>query len=323
MKQENKSATILEIQRMSTEDGPGLRTSIFFKGCPLSCLWCHNPESILIKPQVQWIENKCLMCGICVESCPEIALILSSEGIIIDRDLCKGCGTCTDKCPTMAMEMLGKEWTLKELVHEVLKDAAYFESSDGGITVTGGEPVLHASFVQEFLKIIKEKGISTALDTCGLCSFQSLELLLPNTDILLFDFKISDPDLHKEYTGQSNEKIIRNLLYIRDYMQAHSIPKTLWIRTPLIPEITATEENIKGIGRFLQEHLPGKIQRWELCAFNNMCRDKYRRLGLQWPFEKTPLMEKNFLDHLVSVAKQTGVDPHIIHWTGSSRLELT
>jgi len=320
-KEQMLTATILNIQRMSTEDGPGIRTTVFFKGCPLACIWCHNPESIPIKPQVQWIETKCIGCNICIDVCPNNAISLAEECIIINRDLCEGCGTCAKECPTTAMEILGKPWELEALLNEVEKDRAYFENSGGGITVSGGDPAMQAEFVAEFLKGCKERCLHTTLDTCGSTSKKVLDALLVHTDLVLYDLKEIDPEKHKEFIKQGNERILENIKYIKEFMQTHKRPSDLWVRTPIIPGATATEENIKGIGAFIGEHLSEAVSRWELCSFNNLCKDKYQRLGLDWPFKNQDLITKAFMEHLTDIAKKSGVDPNIVIWTGATKVE--
>ncbi len=317
------SATVLNIQRMSTEDGPGIRTTVFFKGCGLSCSWCHNPESISSKPQVQWIENRCIGCRSCVEACAENAISFEAAGLVIDRTRCTGCGACADACPSTAMELLGKKWELDDLVREVEKDRAYFEQSGGGITASGGDPTVQAMFVADFLRECGARGLHTALDTCGYSSRQALETILPHADLVLFDLKIMDSGEHKRRTGAPNERILENILFVRDYMKASGRPTSLWIRTPLIPEATATVENVGAIGAFIAENLGPVIERWELCSFNNLCRDKYRRLGIDWEFRDTPLLSRASLDELADTARRCLADPSIVQWTGAPRVEKT
>jgi pyruvate formate lyase activating enzyme len=315
------TATILEIQRMSTEDGPGIRTTIFFKGCSLKCTWCHNPESIASHPQIHWIANQCIGCKTCLEVCPEEALSFESDCIRIDRDRCTGCGLCAEECPTTALELLGRQWELSDLVAEVIKDRAYFEKSGGGITLGGGEPSLQMQFNRELLLKLKELGIHTALDTCGMCSRDALQNLLPYSDLILFDLKEIDPHKHREVTGSTNIKILDNLLSVRDCMQSEGRPKELWIRTPIIPDATATEENVRGIGKFIAANLTGLVNRWELCAFNNLCRDKYLRLDLAWEYEDQGLLSRPDMEKMAAVARNSGVDPDIVCWSGSTKLE--
>ncbi|MBW1897683.1 MAG: glycyl-radical enzyme activating protein, partial [Deltaproteobacteria bacterium] len=240
----------------------------------------------------------CIGCRTCVDVCRSGTLSLDGDGMEIDRSRCIGCGTCAEECPSTAMEILGKEWTLDDLTHEVIKDRAYFEKSKGGITVSGGEPGMQAQFVAKFLKSLRERGLHTALDTCGLCSREAFDLLLPYSSMVLYDLKETDPVKHKKFTGETNEKIFQNLLYVSEYMKSHLYPATLWIRTPVIPGLTATEENITGIGRFIAENLKGVVDRWELCAFNNLCRDKYTRLGREWMLKESLLLKKDFMETL-------------------------
>lgn len=317
------TGVVLEIQRMSTEDGPGIRTTVFMKGCPLKCVWCHNPESINPKPQVQWIGARCIGCKTCVQVCPNGALSFD-DGIHINRTLCKGCGTCTEVCPSTAMELLGKRWDVDTLVNELLKDSAYFSTSGGGITISGGEATFQAHFVKEVLVQLKHKGIHTAIDTCGICNQHTLDMLLPHADLVLYDIKEMDPVIHQEFTGKPNDRVLNNILYILSFMKEHLFPREVWIRTPLIPEKTARDENVVAIAHFINQLLainPKAITRWDLCAFNNLCRDKYTRLGMQWELADTPLLTKEELDHFGAIARQHCSNPAIVKTSGSTRIE--
>jgi len=323
MKQEKDKeieGTILEIIRMSTEDGPGLRTTVFFKGCPLSCAWCHNPESISPKPQIHWVAANCIGCGICVETCPNKALTKTEKGIKINRSICKGCGSCAAECPTTAMDLWGKKWTVQNLADELVKDRVYFEQSGGGVTLSGGEASMQSDFCLALLKELKSRGIQTALDTCGLVSQTILSSLLPYVDILLYDLKEIDTGKHKKFTGTGNEKILANIIFAANYIKTHASPKTFWIRTPIIPQTTDTAENIRGIGDFINRNLHGTVSRWELCTFNNLCRDKYRRLGEHWTYAESELLEKSQMEELCQIAKSV-VKPSIVCWSGATKLE--
>jgi len=318
---QNFKATILEIQRMSTEDGPGLRTTAFFKGCSLNCKWCHNPESISAQPQVHWIGNRCIGCKTCLEVCPENALAFTPEGNTVDRRKCNGCGICADECPSTALELLGQSWNLEDLYAEVVKDKTYFEKSDGGVTLGGGEPLLQSDFCRSLLRRLKENAIHTAVDTCGLCSRKALDRILPYTDLVLYDLKEIDPQKHKLFTGSDNHNILENLLYIREFMQSEGKPEALWIRTPVIPGATASDENIRAIGQFMADNLDGFVSRWDLCAFNNLCRDKYLRLDWEWEFKDSDLLSKLFMEKMAAIARNSGINPDIVHWSGSTRLD--
>lgn len=321
MKEKPPAGMILEIQRMSTEDGPGLRTTVFFKGCPLACGWCHNPESLSPRPQIQWTGVGCLGCGACVETCPNGSLSLDSTGIHIDRRLCTGCGACVDECPSGAMELLGTSWSLDELVGELVKDRTYFEQSGGGITLSGGEASMQPEFCHALLCELERQGIRTALDTCGQISRSVFERLLPHTDLLLLDLKEIDAEKHRRFTGRTNELILKNSVFAAEYMREHDHPATFWVRTPVIPGATATEENIRGIGAFIAKHLEDAVDRWELCAFNNLCRDKYTRLGMPWNYARAPLLSRQQMETFASEAKRSGVNPSIVVWSGSTLAE--
>ena len=318
---QHPTATLLEIQRMSTEDGPGIRTTVFFKGCTLKCRWCHNPESISPHPQVYWMANQCIGCKTCLTVCPEGALAFSEKGNQIDRNRCTGCGLCAQECPAGALSLWGETWELDDLFAEVIKDRSYFETSGGGVSMGGGEPTLQAAFIRKFLSRLKAVGIHTALDTCGMCNSDVIKGLLSCSDLLQFDLKVMDPKKHKALTGAANDTIIENLISVGDTMRSKGHPAKLWIRTPIIPGATDTAENIQAIGAFISENLDGLVNRWELCAFNNLCKDKYLRLSLDWAYKDCDLLSKLEMEKTAAVARNSGVDPAIVRWSGSTKLE--
>lgn len=316
------TGTILEIQRMSTEDGPGLRTTVFMKGCPMKCLWCHNPESISPQPQVHWIGLRCIGCQTCLDHCPDHALTMTDTGLKIDRSLCNGCGDCAEACPSTAIELLGKNWEVNALAKELLKDRAYFEQSAGGITISGGEATLQWKFVASLVRILKEEGIHICIDTCGIARKEALEAILPYTDIVLYDLKEMDAKLHQEFTQTKVEDVLATLTYTVGYFKSHENPTEIWIRTPLIPKATAREGNITMIGAHIAANCDGVVSRWDLLAFNNLCKDKYMRLDLDWPYDEAQLLKDQYLEQLVSSARSSGVDPTIVHWSGSTQIEV-
>jgi pyruvate formate lyase activating enzyme len=284
------AATVLNLQRMSTEDGPGLRTTVFLKGCSLACSWCHNPEAVAVKPQLVWYQAKCIGSFECVDACSEHALARVEDSIRIDHARCTACGDCVDRCPSGALETLGARWSLDELIEEVTKDRSYFEAYGGGVTVSGGEPALHVPFVAPFLERCRALGMHTAVDTCGMCSDSALATLVPHADLVLYDLKEIDSDNHREFTGQPNERILSNLLELAERMRATGRPV---------------------------------VSRWELCSFNNLAEDKYERLGLTWKFAETPLSSASQLERAERVAKDSGVDPDIVSISGPARVECT
>ncbi len=306
---------IFQIQKFSTEDGPGIRTTVFFKQCPLKCIWCHNPESILKKPQLEWFKHKCIGCNTCIQTCQQNSLNFKENGLNIDRETCTSCGECSEACPSTALSILGKLWSLEDLFHEIEKDKVYYTKSGGGITVSGGEPTQQPEFVGNFLKKCQENGISTALDTCGYASKKIYEKLLPYVDLVLLDIKMIDSNKHNKHTGVVNEIILENAVWIMEFLKKNN--KEMWIRTPIIPKYSATEENIKGIGIFIVEKLDNFPERWDLLSFNRLCADKYSRLGLDWVLKDESLMTSEEMEFFSEIAKKTNVKN--VHWSGLTR----
>ena len=310
-------ALIFQIQKMSTEDGPGIRTTVFFKQCPLKCIWCHNPESIQKKKQLEWFKHKCIGCKICIETCQQGVLTLDEEGMHINRDKCDSCGLCSDECPSTALHMFGELWDLEDLYYEVQKDKVYYTQSHGGITLSGGEPTLQSDFILNFLKKCKENGISTALDTCGYASKNVYEKLLPYVDLILLDIKEINSEKHEKYSGVPNNLILENAIWISDYVKKNG--KKLWIRTPIIPNYTATEENVKGIGEFIVNKLHNIPERWDLLSFNNLCAAKYERLDIEWSLKDFSLISSDEMDHFIEIGKDLGVEN--VKWSGLTKKE--
>ena len=290
---------------MSTEDGPGLRTTLFVKGCTLACKWCHNPESISPYSHVEWLGVRCIGCRTCVAVCPQKGIVFNETGVHNAPD-CTACGTCVRECPTEALEMKGIERSPEELFGELIKDRAYW-GKDGGVTLSGGEILMQADEAAKLLKLLHDAGVHTAVDTCGFVSRMAIEKVLPYTDIFLFDLKLFDSAEHKKFTGQNNEIILDNFEFLTQ------TGKRIWVRTPVIPGATDTHENIRGIASVVRD----RVEKWELCAFNNLCGDKYERLGEKWMFSDAALMTKERMDELVAIAKSAGAERVV--WSGLSR----
>ena len=272
-------ATIFDIERNSYVDGPGIRTTVFFKGCNLRCAWCHNPESQSGIPQMLFYPNKCIGCGKCKEKCP---------GAL---ESCTLCGKCALYCPADAREICGKEYGITEVIKEILKDKTLYETSGGGVTFSGGECMLQIDFLEELLKECKSNGIHTAVDTAGHVPFESFQRILPYTDVFLYDVKCYDSEKHKRYTGVGNELILENLRKLL------TTQKRIWIRIPIIPDVNDTEEEMQTIRQFLDNC--GHPEKIELLPYHAMGEHKYAALNQTAHQFSVPDKEK--LSHLKNV----------------------
>jgi len=276
------------------------------KGCPLNCSWCHNPEGKKAKPDLIWFDIRCIAARDCIERCPENALKLTIDGIQIDRNTCTVCGECVDACPSAALEVIGQEWTIDNLFNELLKDKVFYETSGGGITFSGGEPMMQINFLKQILIKCKQAGFHNALDTCGSVSWARYEDIIPYLDLVLFDIKIMKTPKHIDATGVSNQLILSNAIKLSQ----SGIP--LWIRTPIIPEYTQSEENIMAIGKFIHEELP-TVERWDLLAYTNLGRPKYHRLDLPYLLEEVPLLTEQEMSDIWKTASK--LVPNV-KWSG-------
>lgn len=263
-------ARIFEIKRFAVHDGDGIRTTVFFKGCPLSCVWCHNPEGISYKPQLGYYKNKCIHCGECIKVCPTGAHLAQENKHAFRRDSCIACGNCVSACFQGALTFYGKEMSVDELLPLLLEDKEFYDNSGGGVTLSGGECLTQADFCIALLKELKSHGIHTAVDTCGFVSKEVLERAMPYTDVFLYDLKAYDEDVHKKCTGQSNAIILENLKYI------DSCGKPIEIRIPYVPD--RNNDQIPKIAAFLAQfkHITGV----RVLPYHNYAAGKYEALEM-------------------------------------------
>lgn len=287
---------VSDIQRYNVHDGPGVRTLIFLKGCPLRCLWCSNPESQEIGPDIAFVKDKCTYCGLCTEVCPEGAI---SELIALDRSLCTKCGMCVEVCYSGALRQVGQMMKVSDVMQEVGKDEPFYRRSGGGVTLSGGEPILQAPFSREILKLCRQRYIDTALETCGFGLWPQLREVLEFTDLVLYDIKHMDPLKHKEFTGAPNQIILENAKKIAQL----GIPMV--IRVPLIPEHNADVENITATARFAKEELG--VKELHLLPYHQYGKNKYTILGRDYPMDNIKPPDREQIGVFKTVVESFGL----------------
>ena len=290
-----RSALIFNIQKFSVHDGPGIRTTIFFKGCPLSCQWCHNPESQSWKQENLPHANRCTSCGSCAKNCPQQALMMVEGQVCYDVSRCIYCGVCADNCFNNAREVVGTLYTVSELMSEILKDRPFYEQSGGGVTLSGGEVMTQIEFALELVAACQEQGISVAIDTCGYAPPENFKRILKHVDVFLYDIKLMDTSRHKLYTGFGNSLILENLKMLSNNQANISL------RLPLIEGINTDDGHIQQVVDFIETL---KINVIHLLPYHDMACGKYEQWKMQCPGEKFFAPASERLEEIAEIFKQ-------------------
>lgn len=266
---------VANIQKYAIHDGKGIRTTVFFKGCPLACRWCHNPETQGYGRELIFYEERCTGCGECVEECGNGAVTAADGKVYTDRELCRGCGECVDGCMRNARQLCGRGYSVGELAEELLKDRAFYETSGGGVTLSGGEPLVQdMDYLERLMGTLCGRGISVNVDTCGAVAFERLERVMPYTDRFLFDLKLLDEDKHREYTGRDNGLILENLKLLSGK------GARIWIRIPVIGGVNDEAEELERMAGFLSENV--RAEQINLIPYHNTGSGKYVHLGREY-----------------------------------------
>jgi pyruvate formate lyase activating enzyme len=273
------SGIIFDIKKFSLHDGPGIRTTIFFKGCGLRCWWCHNPESQRLGPELLLRPELCIQCGACLAECPQGAIQWDGQQFITDRTICERCGTCIAACAAETREIVGREMTVEQVMTEVLDDVVFYDQSGGGVTFSGGEPLLQGEFLLDLLRTCKSHDLHTTVDTCGFARAEIIDRVAPYVDLFLYDLKLMVNRRHREVTGAPNGLILDNLRRLSEH--GHQIV----LRVPIIPQINDDEENLRQIGAFVRS-LPN-IKQVDILAYHKLGIDKYERLSSPNPMPET------------------------------------
>ena len=295
---------IFDIKRYAINDGPGIRIVIFLKGCNLNCAWCHNPESISTEMERMYAPAKCIKCGTCVMACPEKAITLTSEGIITDDELCKMCGKCAEVCPTKAIEISGHPMSVDQIMNEIEKERVFFDQSGGGVTFSGGEPLLQSRFLIELLDECGKRGIHRAFDTAGLANTEIILEVAKRTDLFLYDLKMMDSEKHRKWVGVPNEKILENLKLL-----AETGVKII-IRIPLIGGVNDDAENMESTARFVAA-LSGEKKEVNLLPYHKIAQTKYQKLGRPEEFQLLEEPTKEAQQQAIAIFQEYGIKASI------------
>ncbi len=295
---------VFDIKRYAIHDGPGIRMVIFLKGCNLNCAWCHNPEGISADQERMYAPARCIGCGTCVEACLNRALTLTPEGIVTDTALCRMCGTCAAVCPTKAIEMSGNLMTVEQIMTEIEKERVFFEQSGGGVTFSGGEPLLHPEFLIQLLDECGRQGIHRVVDTAGLVNTDILLEVAKRTDLFLFDLKMMESGLHRQWTGVPNGKILENLRILAES------GASINIRIPLIGGVNDDEENITETARFIAS-LQGKKIAVNLLPYHKIAMTKYQKLGRGEEFVSLEEPTQGRQQEAMDILREHGIEVNI------------
>ncbi len=292
---------VFNIQKFSTHDGDGVRTTIFFKGCPLKCMWCHNPESQCYHKELIFHQHKCVTCGRCVVKCKQGANKIVDGKIVFDRSKCTACGVCTDWCIKEAREIAGKEYTVDALVKEAMKDKIFYEQSGGGVTLSGGEVMAsqNMDFVEEVCRKLHENGVSVFIDTSGYTDYANLKRVLPYVDVFLYDIKVMDPEGHKKFIGVDNARILDNLKKLSDDGAG------LYVRLPIIGQVNATDDHIEKVIHFLKDNNIHARQ-VNLLPYHDIGKGKYASLDMNYRDDEMSVPMDELMQHFKSMFEEQG-----------------
>ncbi len=292
---------VFNIQRFSIHDGPGIRTTVFMKGCSLHCFWCHNPEGIAPRPEIQVFPERCIACGACLTACPHGVHAEEGGQRVFRRERCRGCGACAETCYAGALVLTGRRMTVDEVIDQVLRDRPFYDTSGGGVTLSGGEPLVQRDFARAILERCRAEGLATALETAGNCRWEDLTAVLEFTDLVLMDIKLMDPARHRQATGVSNERILANA---RRLVQAG---QPVIFRVPVVPTVNDSVDDIAAIADFvssLAAENPGTPPSLELLSFHRMAGSKYQSLGLSYHAAELEPLSKERMAELEAVVRQ-------------------